>query len=55
MAFKPTHITFPSNNLAVLIANNDALQMDFDPELNLIAQAITQAQEQLWAVMDMQY
>ena len=43
MAFNPTYISL-SLNLTVLIADNDTIQTDFDPELNLITQAIAQAQ-----------
>jgi len=46
MAFTPTPASTSSNTTAVLIVN---------PELDLIAQAIAQAQEQLQAVMEAQY
>jgi len=47
MAFTPASSSSPSTSITVLITNDNALQLGFEPELNPIAQAIAQAQEQL--------
>src|SRR5882724_6773644 len=46
MAFTPASASSLSTSIAVLIANNTLL-LEFELGLDLIAQAITQAQEQL--------
>ena len=53
MAFTPTH-TSTLSPIAMLISDNDAHQMELDWELDPIAQAMVQAQEQLWVEMEVQ-
>ena len=50
MAFTPTSTSFPSPSTAALVAD-DTFQ-GFEPEVNLITLAITQAQEQLHQAME---
>ena len=54
MAFTPAH-TSTLLHIIVLITPNDAHLMDLNPELNPIAHAMAQAQEQLWVVMEVQH
>jgi len=48
MAFTHSSVSLPSNTITVLIANDDAIQLEFNP----ISQAIVQAQEQFHLVME---
>ena len=50
MAFTPTSTYSPSPSTTALIANNTF--QGFEPEVDSITQAITQAQEQLHQVME---
>jgi len=53
MAFSPTY-TSTLSPIAVLVSNNNTLQMEVDTEVDPIAQAIAQAQEQLCIAMEVQ-
>jgi len=47
MAFNPTLVSSPSNITTVLIADNDAHQMEVDAVFDPITHAMAQAKEQL--------
>ena len=54
MAFTPTH-TSTLSPIAVLVSDNDILQMEVDAKVDPITQVIAQAQEQLCLTMEAQH
>src|SRR5882724_10121432 len=50
MAFTPTYISSPLTSTTVLVTDNTFL--GFEPEVNLFAQAIAEAKEQLHQAME---